>query len=530
MLHHCAPLKNLQSLSSLVRDLLHQEAKLEPFIADFFSKSSLIKAVSERTFDEERRKTLVEVLRLQTPNPTVLEGELLDALALPDTLTVTTGHQLNILTGPAFFVYKVAQVLTLAKQLSEDTKRKIVPIYWMASEDHDFEEIANVCGNQRVWEWITNEEGAVGRMKTYGLSEIVDSFISHLHLPEGREQAMLRAYAKAGRLTDATRVLVREIFKDTPVLVLDADDPKLKALFRPVIEKELNSSFTEKAVQSSSSSLEDVGFHAQVHPREINLFYLTDSYRKRIIKQGDCFALADESKEWTKTELLETLEKHPEQFSPNVILRPVYQEYILPNVCYVGGPGEISYWLQLKGVFDQIDLPFPILMPRSSCLVLSEKRFHQLKSFPGMETRFHPSADRFVQSWVIDAFPADENWNALKSKYDALAQELSNLLVQAEGSLEGKAKAIVKRQSNDFERAEKSLRKAWKKKNEAAVHRLEAIHAEVYPLGTFQERKENYFYLNQQAGGNLLSFLLEKLPAYEPSLILCAHSTEEFDS
>jgi len=217
----------------------------------------------------------------------------------------------------------------------------------MATEDHDKAEISSVhvFGKELVWE--TNQEGAVGRFSTDDLQQYIES-VEALKgsLPHGDSimEIFKKAYAPGKTLANATREWVHSFFSDFGLVIIDGDDPELKRLFRQVMETEILHSPTEKIVIDRNAELEKGGLNAQVHPREINLFYLSANNRKRIVKTADGFAEHEGTMHWTQESIMAEIGAHPERFSPNVLLRPLYQEIILPNLAYVGASQSRLCW------------------------------------------------------------------------------------------------------------------------------------------------------------------------------------------
>src|SRR5690606_17884950 len=249
-----------------------------------------------------------------------------------------------------------------------------VPVYWMATEDHDFEEINHFLLHEKKIVWNKPSGGAVGEFDTDGLNEVLKVLSTELGIStyaQYLKDLFEKAYLKHLNLADATRFLVNELFSDYGLVILDGNDKKLKKLFAPYVRQELQNQVSFTKV---SETLNNFPYPAQVNPREINLFYLDKNLRERIIKENDTYLINNTNLKFSETELLDILQSHPEKFSPNVIMRPLYQEVILPNLCYVGGGGELAYWLELKAFFDEVKVAFPMLLLRNSVVLVSEKQ------------------------------------------------------------------------------------------------------------------------------------------------------------
>ena len=251
----------------------------------------------------------------------------------------------------------------------------------MATEDHDFDEINYFNFKGKKVQWNSEQTGGVGRFSTEGLKEVLEAFSEHLGSSKNAQYLInlfKEGYLEHNNLADATRFIANKLFGEYGLVIIDADDRDLKEEFIPFVKRELLEQVSFEKVTETIEELEK-GYKVQVNPREINLFYLTDEIRERIIFEEGVYKVNNTDISWTKEEVLNHLDKKPENFSPNVIMRPLYQEVILPNLCYIGGGGELAYWLQLKKYFDTVEVPFPVLLLRNSVQVLSEKQEKKLE-------------------------------------------------------------------------------------------------------------------------------------------------------
>ncbi len=500
------PLSRTGQFSELFLDYIGQKDSLKPFYRVFPSVKNMEVLIRNRTFGAEKRETLRNVLREQyAPYPPLVHTQI-DSLQHENTFTVTTGHQLNIFGGPLYLIYKLVTVINLAKQLKAAYPHyHFVPVYWMATEDHDFEEISyfHLYGQKHAWQ--TEQAGAVGRMNPKELQTVFGKIAEKLPLFE-------KAYLEHDTLADATRCWVHSLFGEQGLLCMDADAPTLKAHFRDIMREDIFRQTTLREVAQVNSQLAELGYKTQVNPREINFFYLHESIRERIVPQGDRFTVLNTALSFSATEMETLIERHPERFSPNVMLRPVYQEVILPNLAYIGGPAEVVYWLQLKGIFDACQVSFPALMPRNFALVINKASARKAEKL-GL-----PVADYFL----------DEA--QLKRKYveHAVAQPVQiagekEMLLQTFASLREKAAALdqtlegfvgAQRQRvvHILEHIEKRLRRAEEQNQTVGISQLLNIKEKLFPGGSLQERVDNFlnFYLSDP------QFLEKLLSIFDP--------------
>ena len=361
----------------------------------------------------------------------------------------------------------------------------------MASEDHDFAEINhfNLFGNQYTWE--TAQEGAVGRFSTGDMDQILQV------IPE-LPQFFQDAYGQGQTLAQATRHIVNELFGDSGLIVVDADHPKLKQQFIPIIQDELAHHHTNALVQKSSEKMLQMGYKTLVTPREINLFYLTDETRRRLVKKDGRYEVLGTDISFSAKEIKSLLDKHPECFSPNVVLRTLYQETILPNLAYIGGPGELSYWLQFKSTFDHYNVPFPVLLPRNCALIINKG---QMKKINKLELQVD---DLFLQAPALKTTFINRTAEQLLdlNRERELLEKLFMLIIdkaqQVDGSLAGYVRAEESKMRKILEHIEKRLKKAEEQKQETSIKQLMTLKDKLFPQGGLQERHDNFlnFYLN----------------------------------
>ncbi|MEY3399378.1 MAG: hypothetical protein RL220_1972, partial [Bacteroidota bacterium] len=477
------------------------------------------------------RETLVHVIRDQYAN--LDKGELVEqnllSLSQPYVFTVTTGHQLNILTGPLFFIYKLASAVALSRKLNEqEGERQFVPVYWMASEDHDKEEISSVEIQGERITWNTDQKGPVGEFDTSGIAETIESFRelqSHVRGMEAVAEMLLSAY-EVGNLAEATRRLVHELFGEYGLIVIDARDPRLKRMFIPAMEAELKEHIAEDEVSRASKILESLGHKAQVNARPVNLFYMEKGLRERIVPEPFGYSVHGTDLRFSEGEMMELLHSHPERFSPNVLMRPLYQETILPNVAYIGGPGELSYWLQLKPLFDRLQVPFPALIERDHALLLNRQAMRLIDKLGFTPDDLLMDQTSAIRTWSERNHPLDFDqqrealaglWDEIKSKSEEVD---ATLVAMVEGEKQRQLKAL--------ENVESKIAKAIRKREEDSVRQIETLWSRLYPGGSPQERVMNYFTFAADLDNDLLADIIESFNPLEARLRIIVLEGEGF--
>jgi len=507
--------------SSIVLDYLKKSEKLNQFYGnyptvEFFEKQIELK----QSFSH--RKVLVDALHEQYRSSKI-KSDSIDLLMNEKTFTITTGHQLCLFTGPLYFIFKIASTINTCKILKEKfTDYDFVPVFWMASEDHDFEEANHFFIGDKKVEWESGQGGAVGRMSTVGMSELAeeikDAFGIGYHAAE-LHQLFVRAYTQHKTIADATRFLVHELFGSYGVVVIDGDDRSLKSLAAPYFKDEFDSQKSFRAVEKTSDILGET-FNLQVTPREINLFYLDDELRERFIAKGDKFIVNHTDLEFSKDEIYEMLKKAPEKFSPNVVLRPFYQEVILPNLAYIGGGGELAYWFQLKGVFDVHDVPFPILMLRNSAMIIESKVADKIEKL-GLSV-----SDLFLDQINLENLLINEN-SSDRLNLDKEIEELEKVFDHIEDrlkaidpTLERSAKSGLARTERIAKNLENKMYRAMRKKEKNLVESVNAIRSNLFPSGALQERRWNFSVFYAEMGEAFIRECVDKLDPFEDSLTI----------
>ena len=504
----CISFRDTAFVSKLICDYVENRPELQT-LYHRFPTSENFKAqleAKQSEFSFEKRHNLVAVLTEQYAplSPSELTTKAIQSLADETTFTVTTGHQLNLMGGPLYFLYKIITTINLAKELKHKyPQNKFVPVFWMATEDHDFEEINHFNFQNKRFQWTQQSSGAVGSLATFGLTEFVKVFSDTLgnspHAIELKE-LVKNAYLNHSNLAAATRYLVHTLFGSEGLLIMDGNNSVLKRHFIPHITSELTNQQAFTTVSKTNEQLTkiDAAYKVQVNPRKLNLFYLKENLRQRIVKKEGLYSVLNTDISWDLAGILEEVNAHPERFSPNVIMRPLYQETILPNLCYIGGGGELAYWLQLKSYFDMEHIQFPILLHRNSVLLISPKQHQKLDKLKVSVSDIFQDKQVLTQSQIkkISTLPIDFSFQK-----EQLKQQFKHLYIiadQTDKSFKGAVAAQEKKQISGLEALEKRLLKAEKKVHKDYIERLEALHLELFPNGGLQERITNFseFYLD----------------------------------
>lgn len=517
----CVTYQKSGYFSNLIVDYLDQKSEIKSLYNRFPTIENFKLQLEEKNknFPNENREVLANALELQYKNFEISEATFTNIQLLKEakTFTITTGHQLNLFTGPLYFIYKIVSVINLCKELKNVyPEHNFVPVYWMATEDHDFDEINFFNFKGKKIQWKKESKGPVGRLNTSGLEVVFEQFSSELGLGNNANylrELFKKSYLEHTNLADATRFLANELFKNEGLIIVDGDDLELKNLFIPYAKKELLQQTSFKKVNETLPILEQ--YNVQVNPREINLFYIQDNLRERIILENGNYKINNTQLSFSESEILTELENNPKNFSPNVILRPLYQEVILPNLCYIGGGGELAYWLELKSNFEANHVTFPILLLRNSVLLATEKQ--------------HEKLDKLGLNWA-DVFQKQEdlinkktkeysNFTIDFSKQKAFLkkqfEDLYTIANQTDKSFLGAVKAQEIKQLKGLDTLEKRLLKAEKRNLNTRLEQIISIQNALFPSKSLQERKANFATFYVSHGEAQISILLKELKPLE---------------
>ena len=509
------PFKDIPLHSQLVLDYLAEKESVSQYISGFPSKEGLIKQAKERKFDSKSRALLHNTLLNQYDGLDVHPHVLQNIKAVLDnkTKTITTGHQLCLNTGPLYFIYKIASTIALCKELNNSSDQNFVPVFWMATEDHDFEEIRSFEVFRKSFSINAESLGAVGPMSTNIVKNLFDDLSDEFNLNEKAKDwlEMAEMAYKESDLASATRHLVNSLFGKYGLVVIDANDADLKRSFSNVISLELFENKSFKNVSVQSTELKDQGYKAQVNPREINLFYMKEGLRERIVQEKSDFVVLNTDLRFSEESIKEELNKHPERFSPNVVLRPMYQEFVLPNVAMIGGGGEIAYWMQLRSAFKEHGIDFPLLILRDSALYIRKKSTQILEQNNLEISDLFKATDVLSSDLVIDDQSID--FESYTSELDDFINKLRENMESVSKPLAQNTEIMGKEWIKGLTRLEKKVVKELKSANEVKINKVLRVKEEVLPVGIFQERKINILQI-------LLSFdsfdLDELIDAFNP--------------
>jgi len=523
------PFQQIGYFSKIIVDYLNGDPDLKYFYKYLPSLEGIRQSIASRKAFATNRELLVSVLEEQykdcddseavQQNITLLSGD--------DCFTIVTAHQPNIFTGYLYFIYKILHAVKLAAYLGKEIPEyKFVPVYYMGSEDADLEELGNIYLNGEKIIWDTQQKGAVGRMSPAGLEKIIDRIsgeLSGFPHSEALTALLKKCYLESHDVQNATFKLVNALFADYGVVILIPDNARLKQSMKGIFEDDLLNQVPSSVVGNAIKDLSQY-YKVQAMPRDINLFYLKDDMRQRIVKDNNDWKVVDTNLKFTRIELLQELNDHPERFSPNVILRGLFQETILPGIVFIGGGGETAYWLELKELFEYYHVPYPVLLLRNSFLVI-EKRWLENTKKLGLET-----TDLFKNEKTL----VEEIVKRESGKQLDLSKEISTLQIQyaainklanaVDITLAKHVEALQTQAVKRLRSLEKKMLSAEKKKFEARQRQVHVLKEKLFPGNALQERIDNFMPYYAKYGKEFIRMIYDKSPALEQVFVIIAET------
>jgi bacillithiol synthase len=512
---HFISYNNTGFFSTIVSDYISGNDLLKPFYSHPVSIEGIKAAITARKKYPTNRKALVEILKkqytaIETSNKVKTN---IDNLLLENTFTITTAHQPNIFTGHLYFIYKILHTVKLAEEFKMAMpQNNFVPIYYMGSEDADLDELGHIFINGEKLEWQTKQTGAVGRMKIdKALVKLIDAIAGQVLIyPFGHTiiDVMKACYKEGVTIEQATFKLVNQLFSSYGVVIILPDNASLKKLFIPVIEKEIAETFSHTAVAATVAAFPKE-YKVQASGRELNLFYLKDDRRDRIEMAGETYKVHETSTVFTKGEIIKELYQYPERFSANVILRPVFQEMILPNIAFIGGGGEIAYWLELKKVFDEVNVPYPVLVLRNSFMVVEKDHGVKAKTLGfSISDLFKPEQD-LMSSLVKRESSLQLNVEKEQQVLNEIYNKLKAISGAVDATLARHTEALQTKALQKISGLQKKMLRAEKKKFEAQQRQLNKLKSALFPNNNLQERIENLIPFYAKWGDAFIKTLYE---------------------
>jgi bacillithiol synthase len=444
------------------------------------------------------------------------------------TLAIVTGQQLGILGGPMYTFYKIITAVKLSKHLSERyDDYEFVPIFWLEGDDHDFDEISyiklindnnelvNIQYSDNTLEDVNR--GSVGYQK---LLNTINSFFGEIDrnirktdFTKEIMESLKSFYSEGKTFKQAFSDLLFWLFDQHGLIIFDPQDKDIKRLLVPIFQKEI-SGFREHTAKlvNVSATLEEL-YHAQVKVRPINLFLNYEEGRFLIEPVENEFRLRGKRKKYSFEELNSIIEAEPEKFSPNVLFRPICQDYILPTAFYVGGPSEIAYFAQVMPLYQIFDIPAPVIYPRSSATLVEKNISSAIEKFDlNLQDIFADSEK--LKAGIVSKMSEGSLENIFSKavlEMELIFDKLKEKLFDIDKTMSEIGNKYKQNSLNSLNQLKGKALEAQKKKYDTTLRQIDKITVNLYPDNNLQEREINFLLFANKYGLDIINKIYEEL-------------------
>lgn len=511
------PISELEFFSSFDRQFSRLDPSLDAILPHPPTKGAFDGLLREKISSYTHRGRLASILEQQYHGldlPDALAKNIHD-LAHGHAVSITTAHQPLLFGGTLYFLYKALSAIRLAREAeSWLPDQRVVPVFVLGSEDHDYEEVRHIRLLGKTMSWESDAKGGpVGRMDAGNIPELIEQLKEiFTPLPFGNQVLHLleESYKPGASYGQSTFRFLHHLLGRLGLVVIDLDHPLAKQACIQIFEQELTQGFAKPIIEQTIHRLEKVGFAQQAHVRDINLFYLDGHRRERIESDSpENYRTVDQQYAWTRTEILLELQEHPERFSPNVNLRPVLQETMLPNLAFVGGAGELAYWVQLTDLFQSLHLPFPILVRRHSGLLVDEWTQQKLTKLGLPLQAFFQPQEALLQQFVHEMANVPGDLDAEREALRELMKQVKAKCAAIEPTLERSAESAEVQMDKLLQALEGKMTRGLKQIHEREVNQIRGIYDRLMPEGQLQERNESFLSWMARYGYGWIDDLLE---------------------
>lgn len=515
----------------LYRDFLHDFERVREFYpADFRDLHAAATRAGARSYPADRRARVAAMLQRQAERAGLLDAsrESLARFARPNTVAVVSGQQPGLFGGPLYTLYKLLTAVSYARAVEAGAGTPAVAIFWIASDDHDFEEV------RRAWLSDGSPEPAaveypldkaphgvsVSRITLGPAVEAAvrgaESFLPPSEFREGLLARLRDAYAPGRGWSDAFARFLGGFAAELGALVFDASDEEAKAIAMPVFEREIAlRGRSAEAARARGEELARRGYHAQIARagNELNLFWHTREREAVRIPEGGGYRLATSGQELTESKLLALVRNRPADVSPGVLLRPLVQDHLFPTAAYIGGSSEVAYWAQVNAIYPLFDMDPPAIAPRAGATLLEPKTARALDRFGLDWSALAGDPESAIQAALRALLP--EDFPALFERERGAVLEAMRRIEEAVLGFDPSLKSAVDTAGNkvkhETEVLEKKLLQVWKRRQEESVLQIRRAAGALFPRGGLQERTYSILGYLARYGPSLPATLLPSL-------------------
>jgi len=452
----------------------------------------------------------------------------IEGLGTDNTIAVVTGQQLGIFGGPMYTIYKTITAIKLSSFLNDKfPDYNFVPVFWIEGDDHDFDEIKyfNIIDNQNNLKKISYDDGLKEEINRGSTAKIklnknfddvfqqVNDTLRENDFKSDVMELLKNSYQSGQTLEYSFRSLMFQIFDEEGLIIFNPGDTKVKEILKPVFEKEIRDfrAHTDTLV-TRSAELEEI-YHAQVKVKPVNLFISEKDGRYSLEPDGKIFKVKNKRISYTEDELLQILTKSPERFSPNVLLRPICQDYLFPTGFYVAGPAEIAYFAQITPLYDYYAMEAPVIYPRASATILEKNIGKVLEKYEISMNDIYIEEKLLTHRIMGELSPynLDKLFDDTKRDIDLTFDNLTEKLFGIDNNLKDLSDKSRQRVYQTLEQLAGKARQAEERTHETALRQIEKARLSLFPEKVLQERKINFIYFAHKYGINILKWMFNEL-------------------
>lgn len=499
--------------------------------------NSILSSLASFEFKGNRKKSAKLLEKL---NESFLDSDItrdqIKKIKDPDSFVIVTGQQVTLYGGPLYTVYKTITAIIYARRLEKATGRPVVPVFWLADEDHDIDEVSTInlpdSYDQKTISYSHKEYNDAPPASTIPLGnelknvqDLLNNALDETDFTHELLEQINQCYTSDRTFGEAFGDLLMKYFGKYGLLLAGSLNHEAKSNTKHLLKSAVeNRSRLTKALDEVTNSLKEDGYHDQVQVQPSNLFYLTKKEERIKIQYVDK-VWSIPSKKWTTDELIKEIDKHPNNFSPNVFLRPILQDYLLPVAGYIGGPGEIAYYAQMKQFYEVFSFKMPVIIPRFSLSIFESSIDRILEKLPFEWPHYRERIEDLEKEFVkhIDSIDIEKLFEIWSSQIDELSQTKRKEIGKIDPSLEasvGKAKAAY---FSELDKLKGKVYRSVKEQEKVQIDRIKRIKNNLFPNGNFQEREITFIYFLNKYGADFWDRIFDELLTEDPFNHLTIH-------
>lgn len=481
--------------------------QLYQFFPNIAAIPAAIEAKKRQNIDREGLHAEIKRQYADSETIAAITAANIAALQSEDTFCITAAHQPALFTGPLYTFYKIANVINIAQKCKAlYPQYNFVPVFWMGSEDHDFEELNHTFIGEKKIQFNESFSGPIGQFHTTDWQRIIAETMTATANPT-LLAAMQHILNKDIAFVKITKAFLQLLFDQYGLVIVNQDNFFFKQQFSAIITDEVLNQRATNVLADNTVFLQE-NYHVPITLRTINFFKIDAVSRQRIVMENAVFSVLNTTAKYSAQEIAADIAANPQQYSPNVVFRPLLQEKVLPNICFVGGGGEVSYWLQLKPLFDYYQIAYPIVTLRNSYFISNNFIEKKREKYGFTYLDFFTDKNTLLKQWLIENEGENLDFSSEENAIEKIYAQIIAKLKLTDASLEGNAKAELQKALNGIQQIRQKVLKSAKRNNEEMENALQKIYAQLFPDGVWQERHQNLLRFSAEELKMITDFLI----------------------